>query len=298
MFRNKKKKKREKRLKFTSKIANVNSNLFNQYKMHKNSNATKKNKKQSKPRAGKGNVIPGSKNFGVTTTISELWTPIFPARRTVKLRYSDYATLSSASGVVAAYVFTANGLYDPNRTGTGHQPMGFDQMCLSYEHFCVVSSRITVTFRNTTSSTPTVAIAVSPSTTNLTSIPQLIESGALQMTVLEYKGADGSCQTLQVAMRTTQFHGVVDALDDPSLQGSAAADPVEGSYYILYLWDTLGVSGSCSADVVIEYTAIFTEPRQLTESLQKRIHSLVREETTQTVMVPDNKKDTERKERK
>jgi len=240
---------------------------------------------KSKKGSGKGAVLPRPKDFGATTSITELWTPIAPARRTCRLRYSDYCALSSASGVIAAYVFTANGLYDPNRTGTGHQPLGFDQMMLSYEHFAVVSSKITATFRNTTSSTPTVAITVAPSTTNLTSIPQVIESGLLQMSMLEYKGANGSIQTLQVGCDIKRFHGVVDVLDNPSLQGSAAADPTEGSYFILYLWDQLGVSGSCSVDIMIEYTAIFTEPRQLTESLRGKVHALLREDLTDGVVV-------------
>jgi len=69
------------------------------------------------------------------TTIVSNTMPIFSAKTTRALRYSDYFQLTTTSGAVSTYVFAANGLYDPNITGTGHQPMGFDQLLQFYNHY-------------------------------------------------------------------------------------------------------------------------------------------------------------------
>jgi len=51
----------------------------------------------------------------------------FPERYKTVLRYYDVFTLASAA-YSGTYVFNANSLFDPDRTGTGHQPRGFDQL--------------------------------------------------------------------------------------------------------------------------------------------------------------------------
>jgi hypothetical protein len=47
------------------------------------------------------------------------------------LRYVDMYLLSSSSGSVVTQVTRVNSLFDPDLTGTGHQPRGFDQLCSS-----------------------------------------------------------------------------------------------------------------------------------------------------------------------
>jgi len=62
----------------------------------------------------------------------------------VKMRYVTKLQLISSSGATH-YNFRANSCYDPDYDGAGHQPMGFDQMALKYNHYQVLGSRIKVT---------------------------------------------------------------------------------------------------------------------------------------------------------
>jgi len=41
--------------------------------------------------------------------------------------------LNPAIGAAAGYVFNLNSLHDPNTSGVGHQPTGFDQLIAIYE---------------------------------------------------------------------------------------------------------------------------------------------------------------------
>jgi hypothetical protein len=236
-----------------------------------------KNKRRSK--GGKrGGIIPGSKNYGNSTTVQQLTTPIFPAKVTKRLRYSTNFPLTTTVGAVSSYVFSANGLFDPDITGTGHQPMGFDQLMVSYNHYIVTHANITVIARNNTTSTPTVSVTVSPSPTPITSIDRIVEFGGNTMEVLEFKGVDGSSRVITAAVDIRKIQGVTNVVDDPTLRGDAATNPTEQTYFHVQTWDTAGVNGSVLFDVIIDYTSVFNEPRVLTISVQSKLKQLILEE--------------------
>ena len=69
----------------------------------------------------------------------------FPQSKLVKMRYVDSnLTLDPGAGLITSSVYSANSLYDPDITATGHQPMGFDQWSKIYRRYTVLSSKITV----------------------------------------------------------------------------------------------------------------------------------------------------------
>jgi len=63
------------------------------------------------------------------------------------LHYRESILLSSTAMLPTAFNnFSMNSLFDPNRTGTGHQPYGFDQLSTFYNRYYVTGSKMTVTF--------------------------------------------------------------------------------------------------------------------------------------------------------
>ena len=64
------------------------------------------------------------------------------------LRYNEAHTFSAggAANFASSYKFNLNSLYDPNESGLGHQPMGFDELMSIYEKYTVVGAKITVCF--------------------------------------------------------------------------------------------------------------------------------------------------------
>jgi hypothetical protein len=65
-----------------------------------------------------------------------------PNKFATKLRYSESVNIDpSLGGVPGVHVFNASSCYDPNTTGIGHQPRGFDQWMAMFDHFTVVGSR-------------------------------------------------------------------------------------------------------------------------------------------------------------
>lgn len=199
-------------------------------------------------------------------------TPIFPAVKRVKLFYYDFGlTRSGVAGAVSNYYFSANGLFDPNITGTGHQPMGFDQMMLMYNQYTVVSSKISCTIYNTTASVAVRAgVYLAPDTTSITDPSRLIENGLITTKVIPAINVAGYIKDFDLDCDVVKFFGRKSAkemLEDTLLYGTAAANPTEGVFYAITAWDPFGASNySTFFDVIIEYDAYFWEPRKLTVS--------------------------------
>ncbi len=79
-------------------------------------------------------------------------TKLLKDKVTAKLRYVDDIALDAST--VVSHNFSCNGIFDPDITGTGHQPLLRDQYALLYGAYRVLSSKITVTlYGGTTTST-------------------------------------------------------------------------------------------------------------------------------------------------
>lgn len=239
-----------------------------------NAPSAQRRKKKNKNK-NNNNIIPKAPVRDKMNQISELWAPLFPARTTKRLRYStNTGGLTSASGVTS-YVFSANGLYDPDITSIGHQPMGFDQMMVSYEHYTVIYAQMTATFKNTSATFCSIGLSVQPSPTPISTIDTLLEYGALEKDILEYKGVSGSVKTLTTRCDLRKINGRNNIVDDTDLQGSSGANPLEQTYFMVSIWDAGGSTVTAQVDVVIDFTAVFMEPRTLTPSLVKILHNSI-----------------------
>lgn len=66
----------------------------------------------------------------------------FPNQVKVRLKYVDTILLTSNVGAPSSHTFRMNSLFDPDLTGTGHQPYGFDQWSPLYTTYTVVGAKL------------------------------------------------------------------------------------------------------------------------------------------------------------
>lgn len=201
----------------------------------------------------------------------------FPAQCTVKLAYVDSISLDAIAGPdsFAYYIFRANSAYDPDFTGTGHQPMGFDEYMKLYDHYQVKWSSIKVTnmpTQSTGNATPIVwGVHISDSPTALAqmnNVNMLMEqrnTGPFRIGGLRDSTTNIRLNTIRRSVNVRRFLGH----KDPSLlRGDAISNPSEDIYYTI--WATARSSpfnpGAEAFDVHMEMIVTFSEPKYMTQS--------------------------------
>lgn len=184
-------------------------------------------------------------------------------RRT--LRYSDYSALPGTTGALGSWIFSANGLYDPDVSIGGHQPFGFDQIMAFYNRYTVLSARITVDAIAV--SVPIfLGVAVSPSSSAVYSnYSTYIESGLTSFRILE--DPTPATNRVTTSVDIARFTGKVDLVDDPDYSGTTAANPVSQlNFHVLIQDVNKSSTANAEVSVVIDFDCLFQLPRTLTAS--------------------------------
>lgn len=199
-------------------------------------------------------------NAGLNLFGSVANTPL-PVTLKANLRYSTFPTLNiGVAGAAATHVYRASDLYDPDFTGVGGQPRGFDQLMLLYDHFTVIGSKITVKFSAMQAAAPVYfAINLKDQATADSQIVTTTESSFASWELV----SDGGPTSTLVQTYSPRFLGRSHPLSDPDLKGSASASPAENAFYHVILGSPSGTDEAALVPMVcIEYTAIFQEPKR------------------------------------
>lgn len=199
-------------------------------------------------------------------------TQLIPLKVMKTFRYSDTITLDPGAGIPAEVWYRANGMYDPQESIGGHQPLGFDQYVgVLYDHFVVVGAKITAIFnsRGSSGSTSTYRVGINPTDTTSDSLPMntLIEQGRCKWGFCSNVTSTGQ-KTITMKLNPNKYLGRSHPLSDPDLKGSASADPVEQAYFHIFADAADGAvdAGALTVNLLIEYSAVLIEPKNLTGS--------------------------------
>jgi len=70
----------------------------------------------------------------------------FPTRMVATLKYAETIALQTSVTPISWAHYSCNSIYDPYRSGTGHQPYGHDTYATIYNQYTVLKSRMKVQF--------------------------------------------------------------------------------------------------------------------------------------------------------
>lgn len=169
------------------------------------------------------------------------------------------------AGIVGGHVFSCNGLYDPDISGTGHQPIGFDQVMQMYDHYVVIGAQMRLDVVNTSGTySQMVGVALSDKTSLDTDPTVYIENSGNKYITLGPKGSNRDTGSITMQINPSKFLGRTKPLSDPELKGTIAANPTEQAYFQCWVAPTQTVdTDAVNANILIEYVAVLIEPRKL-----------------------------------
>jgi hypothetical protein len=183
------------------------------------------------------------------------------------VRYYDNYSLTGTLGLPAVQVFSVNGMYDPDISGIGHQPRGFDELMALYDRFQVDETLIEVewsapiqaSYNSTSGNQVLVGISLLEGSTAKTTARDYIESRIEDHTVMV---PTNGARKLKLTVKANEFLGLPKR-GEHGLTGSNAANPAYMCYF--HIW-AVGVDGAAAsavdATVKITYKTNLTEPKE------------------------------------
>lgn len=189
-----------------------------------------------------------------------------PARYICKMKYSSFVRTDLAG----QYLMNLNSVYDPDRSGLGHQPYGFDTLSTLYNRYRVIACGWVIQRAAGTAeaSAPTL-VGCMPSNDpgiNFSNFDYLRENPRAKW-VLQNPGAQ--VNTLRGKSYIPSLVGRTRAqyMADDSYQANVLSNPTENA--ILYIQTNSAVTQEpviADVSVILEYTVEFYDQKHLLQS--------------------------------
>lgn len=185
-----------------------------------------------------------------------------------KLRYVEVINRDATTTSVAQYAFRLNSLYDPNVTGTGTQPMGFDEYATFYNHYEVIGCLARITFSGTDETANNGAIVgmrMQRSSTGASTIPEMLQSSTCDYKVLN---SGQYPVTLSRYWNIKKSIGLKDR--ERALSAEVTTNPAEEVFLLVFATniDPTATQDPQNVNIVVDltYYAKFRERKELSES--------------------------------
>lgn len=181
-----------------------------------------------------------------------------------ELIYMEYGlSINPGAGTAGVHVFAANGLYDVNITGVGHQPTGFDQLMALYNEYVVVGSTIKVTYINADANVASIC-GISLTDFNTTSAdPRVyVENGNCKWTQMSTFKSGQDCVTITHKADIGKFSK--QGIDDQDFAGTSGTNPSDTHFYHIWVAPSDGTADPAATvvNVEIKFDVIFRDPAQ------------------------------------
>lgn len=195
----------------------------------------------------------------------------FPRTNRVKLRYVENVSVTPGQ-LAGQYFFRANSCFDPNYTGTGHQPSGYDIWATFYNHYCVTASTCKVmiaTPKTAQAGLVVYGVFLSDDPTVSTTLETIMEQSHSTNGYAFANTDYGIPKAVYKTYNANKFFNTSNVKDNFSRYGAVITnDPTEVAFFCVFVGDTdTAVSlAACVLTVEIEYDVYFSEPKELAQS--------------------------------
>lgn len=204
--------------------------------------------------------FPRGKRYNMTAPVGKFSGVGIPQKLLMKHRYCDNFAISTlAAGAMNIIQFTCNNLFDPLQTGSGHQPMYYDQIAALYNHWCVIGSKITVRISPAAANQvpAVVGLYVEDDATITPTLFGCLENAQATHKVLSFNANNPITLSKKWSAKKVFGKGVLANTD---LQGTASVGPVERSYFTIFVDSSAAVTAtSFNLDIQMEFIVVWKE---------------------------------------
>lgn len=186
----------------------------------------------------------------------------FAQRYITKMKYSEAYTLSALNAYTQ--MMRINGIWDPNTTGVGHQPYGFDQLTPIYNRYRVISCSYVI---NAYSGTNPIRFGCLPcnDTPPIGGASELCENPRAKFRI---QLPNGSTQTItgKVSLPSLMGRNKAQYMADDRFQSEVTTNPLEVALLYITGQSMTDSSVDILLNVTLEYTVEFFDPKPIDQS--------------------------------
>lgn len=178
-----------------------------------------------------------------------------------KLRYADVQLRTSSVSDAGLYLYRLNGVYDPDATGTGSQPPGYDNISGMYQNYRVLWAKYKVKALYTSGTSQLSAVWSTTNASAPTSLQAAMSQSDAEVLCHSTTGAGQTVMKKYISM--AKAFGVEPAeIETDSDYGSLASTvPVRQAYLAIYTGNSSGSTTSvCTYVVQITYGVEWSSP--------------------------------------
>lgn len=184
-----------------------------------------------------------------------------PTKGLVQFRYVTYnIPVTSSVGAPSHYVFRANSPYDPDLSGVGHQPRGWDQWSIFFNYYCVVGSKIRVYATTDSIVQGACGIMLTDTGSAVGTMDDYIEQKRGRFAIISN---DQRAIKMKYAYSARKFFSVKDPSSDDTLCAAMGANPFQGAFYNVWFQTNDASTEQIRLIVIIDYIVRFKEPAQI-----------------------------------
>lgn len=200
-------------------------------------NTSKRRSKRASPGMSRRYKPKGrNTNYGTKSTSMLVTAPTATADTLmVALSYADVVGIASTTSP-GVHVFRGNSLFDPDLTGTGHQPLGFDQWSAFYQSYMVYGLGYKVTFIGDPDNVCQVSCLYKNNSDAITSFNTIRERVYTNTALTGLRGARDNIKVLTGYIATKKVFGLKGVLDaqDANYSAGVTGSPTAPWYLHLY----------------------------------------------------------------
>lgn len=197
----------------------------------------------------------------------------FPKTNCVKLRYVDSTVINPSIGAIGYHWYSANNCSDPDYSGLGHQPSGWDQWGQFYNHYVVVGAKIKATFALRATGTEVGGIMIgginlSDDVVATSDMSTLLEQ-SLATKNYQFFNLSNRPKTITKGYSAKKFFNVTNITDNWARLGAQVQlTPAELAYFGVFVGcsDYSVDPPNISCLIEIEYIVVFSEPKEIPQS--------------------------------